>query len=162
MKAFSVYLTVAAMMLFASSAALAQHGNADAAGVGGHAMGSMSHGHGDPSSKASGTGAHGHTASEILSHNSMLSTKLQSFLPPGTDLQQAASGFKNLGQFVAAVHVSHNLGIPFDQLKTKMTGPPPVSLGKAIHDLKPAANAKTESKKANKQAEQDINEGQTS
>jgi hypothetical protein len=163
MKGLSVYLTVAAMMLFAGSAALAQHGNAGAAGMGGgHAMGSMSHGRGGPSSTASGTSAHGHTASEILSHNLMLSTKLQSLLPPGTDLQQAASGFKNLGQFVAAVHVSHNLGIPFDQLKTKMTGPPPVSLGKAIHDLKPAANAKTESKKANKQAEQDINEGQSS
>jgi len=29
--------------------------------------------------------------------------------PPGTNLQSAATGFKNLGQFVAAVHVSHNL-----------------------------------------------------
>jgi hypothetical protein len=163
MKRLSFYLAVAAMMLFAGNAALAQHGNAGAGGMGvGHAMGSMSHGHGDPSSKASGASAHGKTPSEILSHNSRLSTKLQSLLPPGTDLQQAASGFKNLGQFVAAVHVSHNLGIPFDQLKAKMTGPPPESLGKAIHDLKPAANAKTESKKANKQAEQDMNEGKSS
>jgi hypothetical protein len=159
MKRFSFYLAVAGMMLFAGNAARAQHGNGGGMG-GGHSMASMSHGNGGPSNKASGTSPHGKTASEMLSHNSRLSTKLQPLLPPGTDLQQAASGFKNLGQFVAAAHVSHNLGIPFDQLKTKMTGPPPESLGKAIHDLKPAANAKTESKKANRQAEQDM-EGQS-
>jgi hypothetical protein len=41
-----------------------------------------------------------------------------------------AQGFKNLGQLVAAVHVSHNFYIPFDQLKAKMIGPPTESLGK--------------------------------
>src|SRR5262249_35123334 len=35
---------------------------------------------------------------------------------------EAAYGFKNLGQFVAATNVAKNLGIPFDQLKLKMTG----------------------------------------
>ncbi len=35
---------------------------------------------------------------------------------------QAAYGFKNLGQFVAATNVSRNLGIPFEQLKIQMTG----------------------------------------
>jgi len=35
---------------------------------------------------------------------------------------QAAYGFKNLGQFVAATNVSKNLGIPFQQLKVQMTG----------------------------------------
>ena len=164
MKRLNFYLAVAAMMLFAGNAALAQHGNGGGAGGmgGGHSMGAMSHGNEGPSSKASGTSTHGQTASEILSRNSRLSTKLQSLLPAGTNLQQAENGFKNLGQFVAAVHVSHNLGIPFDQLKSQMTGPPPESLGKAIHDLKPAANAKTESKKANKQAEQDMKESQSS
>ena len=164
MKRLNFYLAVAAMTLFAGNAALAQHGNGGgAAGMGsGHSMGSLSHGNGGTNSKASGSSAHGQTASEILSRNSKLSTKLQSLLPPGTNLQQAESGFKNLGQFVAAVHVSHNLGIPFDQLKAKMTGPPPESLGKAIHDLKPAADAKTESKKANKQADRDLKESQSS
>jgi hypothetical protein len=161
MKRLSFYLAVAAMILFAGNAALAQGGHAGGAGSG-HSTGAMIHGNEGPGSKASGTSAHGQTASEILSRNSKLSTKLQSLLPPGTNLQQAEVGFKNLGQFVAAVHVSHNLGIPFDQLKAKMTGPPTESLGKAIHDLKPAANAKTESKKANKQAEQDMKESESS
>jgi hypothetical protein len=35
---------------------------------------------------------------------------------------EAAYGFKNLGQFVAATNVSRNLGIPFDQLKLQLTG----------------------------------------
>jgi hypothetical protein len=41
-------------------------------------------------------------------------------LAPKTGLQTAASGFKNQGQFIAALHVSHNRNIPFDQLKTDM------------------------------------------
>src|SRR4051794_18123510 len=44
-------------------------------------------------------------------------SKLQRLLPPGTDLKTAEAGFKNEGQFIAALHVSKNLGIPFDQLK---------------------------------------------
>ena len=97
------------------------------------------------------------TASQQLSHNTKLASKLQGLLPAGTNVQQASQGFKNLDQFVAAVHVSHNLGIPFDQLKAKMTGSSPESLGKAIQDLKPTADSKTETKKANKQAKDDMN-----
>ena len=100
-------------------------------------------------------------AGEILSHNTKLASKLQSLLPPGTNLQEAAAGFKNLGQFVAAVHVSHNLGIPFDELKAKMTGPNAESLGKAIHDLKPDVKAKSEAKNAHRQAESDIRESES-
>lgn len=85
-----------------------------------------------------------------------LESKLASLLPQGTNIQQAASGFKNLGQFVAAVHVSHNLGIPFDQLKSTMLGPPSESLGKAIHTLKPDAASKPEVKKAEEQTKQDL------
>src|SRR5260370_8966675 len=81
-------------------------------------------------------------ASGIASHPG-LSARLQSLLPAGTNLQTAAQGFKNLGQFVAAVHVSHNLGIPFDQLKAQMMGPPKETLGTAIAQLQPTANAKT-------------------
>ncbi len=70
--------------------------------------------------------------------------------------QDACSGFKNLGQCVAAIHVSHNLDIPFTDVKSKMTGTGAESLGKAIKDLKPAVDAKAESKKAQKQADQDL------
>jgi len=42
-------------------------------------------------------------------------------------LNQASKGFKNQGQFIAALHVSQNLGIPFADLKTAMTGIRPIT-----------------------------------
>ena len=126
-------------------------------GLGGHAS---SHGSSAPSTgKNSSTAGHDNASvSTRLSTNTKLAGKLQSLLPAGTDLQQAADGFKNLGQFVAAVHVSNNLGIPFDQLKAKMTGDNAESLGKAIQELKPAADANAEAKKASKEANHDIDD----
>ena len=60
-----------------------------------------------------------------LTKNTMLQSKLTTNLTAlgyqGT-VFQAAYGFKNLGQFVAATNVSKNLGIPFDKLKLQMTG----------------------------------------
>jgi hypothetical protein len=157
-------LGTAATVAFMASPVFAQHGHGG--GMPGGASSSM-HGsdhsssdHGRPDSDhVSGHDADhsGHNSvSQKLASNTKLAGKLQGLLPPGTNLQTAASGFKNLGQFVAAVHVSHNLGIPFDQLKAKMLGPPSESLGKAIHDLKPTANAKAETKKAESEAHQDM------
>lgn len=68
--------------------------------------------------------------------NPRLEAKLLALLPAGTNIQDAAQGFKNMGQFVAAVHVSNNLGLPFDSLKAAMTSPTaPMSLGQAIQSL---------------------------
>ena len=106
------------------------------------------------------TSMSGRTPSELLAQNTKLSSKLESLLPAGTNVQDAAAGFKNLGQFVAAAHVSSNLGIPFDQLKAKMTGTDAVSLGKAIHELKPDVNAKAEAKKAERHAREVIKESE--
>lgn len=95
------------------------------------------------------------TPSQHLAAQPKLAATLQPLLPAGADLQAAAIGFKNLGEFVAAVHVSHNLDIPFDQLKTALTGPAPKSLGAAIKTLKPSADAAAEVKKAEAQAKKD-------
>ena len=91
---------------------------------------------------------------ELLAQNTKLSAKLQTRLPTGTNLQDAAHGFKNLGQFVAATHAAHNLGVPFDQLKQQIVAGK--SLGKAIHELNPDVDAKAEARKAQKQAKRDI------
>src|SRR5437763_12495753 len=56
-----------------------------------------------------------------IERNPALKAKVESMLPAGMTLKTAASGFRNEGQFIAALHVSKNLGIPFDQLKAKMT-----------------------------------------
>jgi len=84
-------------------------------------------------------------------------------------LNRASSGFRNQGQFIAAVHVSQNLGIPFADLRAAMLGLPrpgttpapnttltPLSLGQAIKQLRPQANAPTEASHAETQARADL------
>ena len=93
-----------------------------------------------------------------LTKSPKLSSNLEKILPTGMTAQQACSGFKNLGQCVAAIHVSHNLDIPFADLKAKVTGSGSASLGKAIQTLKPTANAKAAAKKGKKQADEDLTE----
>ncbi|MDE3108676.1 MAG: hypothetical protein KGL02_01935 [Acidobacteriota bacterium] len=112
---------------------------------------------------------------QLLAQNTKLSSNLQSLLPAGTDLQTAAQGFKNLGQFVAAVHVSHNLGITFACMKADMTdtappstvtcpagtgtGSKPLSLGASIEALKPditKSQVKSATKTARHQANADL------
>ena len=169
MKARSILILAVSVALLGLPL-YAQHGHGGGPGGGAPSMGggmghSMDHSTGNPHSSSDtgkGTGSKQSSVSERLQDNTKLSSKLQSLLPAGTDLQQAAQGFKNLGQFVAAVHVSHNLGIPFDQLKAKMIGPPSESLGKAIQALKPAANSKEETSKAEKQAKQDMDDSKKS
>jgi hypothetical protein len=103
-------------------------------------------------------GDHGpRTAATQIGDHPALASKLQAMLPPGTNIQTAAAGFRNLGQFVAAVHVSKNLNIPFDQLKSKMIDGK-MSLGDAVHALKPQLStdsAKAEAKKAETEAKED-------
>ena len=118
--------------------------------------GSMTHEKSAPAtsqnSAQSSTAPGQQTASEQLASNPKLSSHVQSLFPAGTNLSTAADGFKNMGDFVAAAHVSHNLGIPFDQLKTKVVGGE--ELGQAIHDLRPDVNSKSEAARATKQAGQ--------
>ena len=71
-----------------------------------------------------------------LQRNTNLAAKMQSRLPPGTDLMKAAAGFRNLGQFVAAVNASHNHGLSFVELKRRIVGQG-MSLGQATQDLRP-------------------------
>ena len=97
-------------------------------------------------------------AAQALEKSPELGARLQPLLPEGTNVTDAASGFKNLGQFVSAVHVSNNLGIPFDSLKQEMQAGS--SLGQAIQSLKPdmpKEEAKREMKRAEVQAKADLN-----
>jgi hypothetical protein len=92
--------------------------------------------------------------------NPKLSAKLQTLLPSGETLTQAAAGFKNEGRFIAALHASHNLNIPFDKLKADMTGSNAMSLGAAIKANRPdmsTAQAQEQAKKAEKEAKENEN-----
>ena len=167
MKGKCVMLTLAVAAALIVAIPAAAQGRSPNHGGGSAAAGSIGGGHGmDGEHGADASGTSGPRApGQLLAQNTQLSSKLSSLLPAGTNLQTAASGFRNLGQFVAAVHVSHNLGIPFDQLKGKelattdacpgMTVPTKGShLGQAIQTLKPTMSS-TESKAAAKQAEKE-------
>ncbi len=169
MKHPVVFLTVFVPVLYLSTAAFAQHGGGFGRGFGGMSgglggggrgavgrdMGSSVGGasQGNPFKGSSNIGGK-QTTSDLLTQNTKLSSKLQGLLPAGTNIQDAAQGFDHLGQFVAAVHVSHNLGIPFDQLKTQMTNGS--SLGEAIHKLRPNVDARQQAIKANQEALDDM------
>lgn len=160
-----VVLCLAAAIAFAAAPVYAQHGGGGGGASGHISSSSSTHGNSADAKADKSSTSNGSSVSEKLADNTNLSKKLLSFFPTGTTLQQlqlAAQGYKNLGQFVAAVHVSNNLHIPFDQLKAQMMGPPKESLGKAIHALKPAANATEETKKGEKQAKQDMDDSKTS
>ena len=115
------------------------------------------------------------TASQQLAANSgmekKLNIQLQAVLPPRTSLKDACAQFKGLDECVASLQVSHNLKIKFNCLKWDVTGTKPagdlksceapsrekgMSLDRAIRELKPDANARTESKNAEKRAREDI------
>ena len=88
-----------------------------------------------------------------------LGARIEHMLPAGMTLNTASAGFRNQGQFIAAVHASRNLGIPFADLKAAMIGTPTqpgLSLGQAIQKLKPFANAKSEAVRAERESEHDI------
>jgi hypothetical protein len=86
-----------------------------------------------------------------LQTNKALSAQVQSRLPAGTDVMKASAGFRNLQQFVSAVHASQNLSIPFDKLRTALVDEQK-SLSTAIRALKPTATATIEAQRADYEA----------
>jgi len=104
-----------------------------------------------------------------ISRKPNLAAKVASRLPPGMTLAQASTGFRNQGQFLAAVNVSKNLGIDFVKLQTAMTGQTvsvdpkthaitttptgdaPLSLGRSIQMLRPGSDAGAAVQKAQAQ-----------
>jgi hypothetical protein len=50
-------------------------------------------------------------------------------------LEEAAEGFRNQGQFIAALQQSSNHNISFADLKSEMTGDNLLSLGQAMRKL---------------------------
>ena len=180
MKSQKIIAVSVALLWFAVGPAFAQHphGGARADGSHGPAMGSNAGGHGSSDASTKGTES---SPTTLLTKNtkldSNLTSKLQAkgLLPAGTDLKDACAGFKNLGQCVAAIHVSHNLDVPFACLKANMTGAAPatgsacpartgagkMSLGKSIQTLSPNADAKAASKTGTSEANADIKDAET-
>jgi hypothetical protein len=90
-----------------------------------------------------------------ISAKPQLNAKITAMLPKDMTLDHASSGFKNQGQFIAALHVSRNAGIPFKDLKSDMTGKH-MSLGRSIQDLKKTAAPEREAKRGEREANEDL------
>lgn len=165
-----------AIVLYAAPG-FAQHGHAGGNMGGGNMGGTVGHGesdHGNASSAAASASTPHMTINQQLSKNTKLAGQIQNLT--GMTADQACAGFKNLGQCVAAAHVSKNLGISFACMRSDMTGQAPattsscpagtgakaMSLGKTIQTLDPKANSKTESKKGTDEANQDLKQSSNS
>ena len=159
-------LSIAAAVLWLTPSSLALAGQRGRGAPPAHAPAhppTQSHGgdhgagaaHGPKNTEHAGANSRASFVSRMQS-NPQLTSRLTPLLPSGMSLESAAQGFKNQGQFIAALHVSKNLSIPFDQLKTEMTGSNHRSLGQAIETLRPNADAGAEAKKADDEAKADV------
>jgi len=167
-------LAVLSLAVFSyATTALAQHGNAG--GMHGGVGNSMGHSsmnssdHGKSSTNAPPTSSQ--KISDVLSKNPAIGDKIVALTGDQNGAADACTGFKNIGQCIAAAHVSKNLsGMNFFCLRQAMTTTPAgsfapkggcsttgtMSLGKAIQKLKPQADSSTETKKANTETQQDL------
>lgn len=165
MKSTIIVMFTAGLLL--SVSVYAQRGSHGGMGPG---VSAMSHGnsatHGNSASANDST-----TRKGPATIPTNLASKLDNILKPTgmTAQQYCSTGFKNLGQCVAAIHVSQNLHINPLCLKSDMTKTDPpantcplgtgstrMSLGKAIRTLEPTADASAAVSKANKQAQADL------
>jgi hypothetical protein len=81
------------------------------------------------------------TIAERIAANPQQKARIEAMLTgTGLTLEQAADGFRNAGQFIAAVEASKNQSIPFGSLKSEMTGENALSLGEALDKLKPTTS----------------------
>lgn len=91
---------------------------------------------------------------ERVSDYKTLAGNLATKLPKGTDVRAAATGFRTLGDFVAAVHVSNNLKIPFADVKARMMNGG--NLGTAIAALRPELDSQIEARRARADAYEEL------
>ncbi len=108
------------------------------------------------------------SAPTVLKRNPGLVEKLRPLLPAEVTPEQAVIGFDDITHFVAAVHASHDLGIPFTDLRCTELGGKYCSpetkaksrnLESAILSLKPGMSkdtAKTATKTAEHESKADL------
>src|SRR3954465_7129083 len=90
-------------------------------------------------------------AQKELQRNPVLADSLRVRLPMGADLNTAAGGFRRLELFVATVHASNNIDIPFSELKRRIVNDG-MTLGQAIQDMRPQSRYWQEARRAEDEA----------
>jgi hypothetical protein len=116
-------------------------------------------------------------SSDVSGNRSAIEKKLtpnlqaQGILPANVSASDACTSFTTLEECLATLHASHTLGVDFSCLRAGVTGvhtnadvssckvadgEKALGLNKAIHQLKPAVNAKQATKDAEQQAKDDL------
>ena len=97
-------------------------------------------------------------ATKIASHP-QLKAKVMAMVPSGMTLDQASTGFRNQGQFIAALHAADHMGCNtcFAQLKADMVDKG-MSLGQSIQDVRhtTSTTAQTQAAAAQREADSDL------
>jgi hypothetical protein len=88
---------------------------------------------------------------QSLRRNPDLADRVAERLPARIDVMWAASGFRDLGQFLAAVNAADNLQIPFMTLKSRMLDDG-MNLEQAIRDLRRSSDYRKEARRAQDEA----------
>ncbi len=70
-----------------------------------------------------------------MTSDAALSSRVSALLPQGKTAAAAATGFHDEDQFLSTAQASHNLSLPFDDMKDRVTAGQ--SLSDAIHAMKP-------------------------
>lgn len=94
-----------------------------------------------------------------LQRNPVLAESIRTRLH-GTDAVAVASGFRRLELFVATVHASNTLAIPFFDLKRRIVGDG-MTLGQAIQDIRPTSRYWVEARRAEDDAAEAIRLSET-
>lgn len=94
-----------------------------------------------------------------LQRNAVLADSIRARLH-GTDAVAVASGFRRLELFVATVHASNTLAIPFFDLKRRIVGDG-MTLGQAIQDIRPTSRYWVEARRAEDDAAEAIRLSET-
>jgi hypothetical protein len=84
-----------------------------------------------------------------------LRNRVKAVLNPGARLELAAEDFTSAEQFVTVAHAARNTQVPFAVLKDRVLNQGQ-SLAEAIHEFKPALDAKAEVKRARVEAQSDL------
>jgi hypothetical protein len=82
-----------------------------------------------------------------LQRNAILANTLRPRVPQGADVTALASGFRRLELFVATVHASNNIAVPFSELKRRIVNDG-MTLGQAIQDIRPKSRYWFEAQRA--------------
>ncbi len=90
-----------------------------------------------PSTTTATTAVEANAIATKISGNAEQLARITPMLPAGMTLEQASAGFRNQGQFIAALNAAKNHGVKFVDLQKAMTVDG-LSLGQAVKQLKAA------------------------